>query len=100
MTQLIQGFAWSTEYSSKGRERLTGLSSAKALTVPSGVKLAVIQPLFQSVWITNDGVNPVLNDTGILLPAGSIWRCTGGFSLLRFLEAAASGQVEVQYWGG
>lgn len=82
-----------------GFEQLTGLSSAKALTVPNNATLALIQATTQNARYRGDGTDPTAG-VGMLLVAGAeptLYR--GDPRGLKFIEATASATVEVTYFG-
>ena len=76
----------------KGLERITSLNTVKSLTVPSGAIFALIQPLTQAVWLTNDGSTPSATN-GIQIAVGTILEYDADLEKVRLLEAAASSDV-------
>ena len=80
-----------------GYEKVTGLTTAKALTVPTGARIALIKPETQGVRFRDDGTNPTATD-GFLLDAGEEFIYTGKLATLRFIEAAATSTLHVSYY--
>lgn len=80
-----------------GFEKVTGLSAVKALTVPAGARVALIQAEAQNVRWRDDGVNPTATD-GMLLKTTTDFWYTGELSALRLLETAASATVMASYY--
>ena len=85
-------------YKALGFQRVTGLSSSTALTVPAGTCLCMIQAESQSVRWRDDRVAPTAA-IGYILAAGSELLYTGNPELLRFFETAASATLNVCYYG-
>lgn len=85
-------------YAPKGYEQITGLSTVKQLTVPTGAGAALIQATTQAVRYRDDGVNPS-GTVGMSLAAGDSMWYTGSLSALRFIESAASAVINVLYYG-
>ncbi len=83
----------------KGFEQVTSLSSAKALTPPSGAQAALIQSTDQAVRWRDDGTNPT-SSVGMQLGAGKDFFYVGDLSAIRFIEEAASAKLNVSYYGG
>lgn len=84
----------------RGYEKVTGLSSAKALTVPTGARVARIQAETQSVRYRDDGTNPTGTD-GMEIAAGEAGTILydGSLANIRLIETAASATVHVLYYG-
>lgn len=83
-----------------GYERVTTLSAAKGLTVPSGAQLAIITVNAQSVRFRDDGVDPDAA-TGVLLPvttAGLPFEYSGALGKIKFFETQASATLDVLYY--
>lgn len=81
----------------KGHQQITALSSATALTVPSGARFAFLQAQTADVRWRDDGVDPTAS-VGMILPfTGSpmVWY-TGQLSKLRFISA--TGGINVAYY--
>jgi hypothetical protein len=82
-----------------GYEQITGLSSAKALTVPTGTTMVIITPETQAVRWRGDGTNPSAT-VGYPLASGNEMVFTAGnFEALRFIEQSASAKLNVYYFG-
>lgn len=80
-----------------GYQQITSLSSATALTVPTNVTIAMIQPETQAVRWRDDGTNPTAS-VGIQIAAGDLFIYTGDLSTIRFIEAVASSILNVSYY--
>ena len=82
-----------------GHEQLTGLSTAKGLTVPTGASYAVVQAEDQTVRWTDDGVDPT-SSTGMRLvaSAGAAVALFTDLSAVKFIEETASAKVNVAYY--
>ena len=91
--------------SSLGYQRITSLAAAAALTVPTrdpnGLSarpsLALITPLTQSVRWRDDGVDPTAT-SGMPLLAGVTLQYDGDLTRIRFIETAASAELNVSYY--
>lgn len=81
----------------EGFEQLTGLSSAKGLTVPKGARLAVISCATQAVTWRDDGTAPTAS-VGVYLPVNTPFVYTGNLNQLQFIEAVASAVVNISYY--
>jgi hypothetical protein len=82
----------------KGYQQITSLSSAAALTVPSGSTCALIQAETKDIRWRDDGTNPTAS-VGMALAAGETFFFTGSLSAFRAIETAASGKLNVSYYG-
>lgn len=81
-------------------QQITALSSATALTVPSGAKVALIQAESQSVrWRPDGSTTAPTASVGMVLAAGETLPFTGDLSTIRFIETAASAKLNVAYFG-
>jgi hypothetical protein len=80
-----------------GYEKITGLSAVKALTVPTGARVALLQAEGQNVRWRDDGVNPTATDGMLLKTTADRWY-TGDLAALRLVETAASATVMVSYY--
>lgn len=83
-----------------GYQQITSLSAATALTVPSGATCALITCTTQNVRWRDDGTNPTSTVGMLCLASGGdagLWY-QGDLSKLRFIEAAASAQLNVSYY--
>lgn len=82
-----------------GYEQVTGLDTAKALTVPAGTLLAIITPSGQSVRWRDDGTNPT-SSAGYPLSVGAeLQYDSTDIASLKFIETAASATLDVCYYG-
>lgn len=81
----------------KGDEQITGLSAAKALTIPEGAEIAVIQAESQNVRWRDSGLTPTTT-VGMQLAAGRDMLFTSKLSAVRFIEEAASAKLNVSYY--
>lgn len=82
----------------KGYQQISSLSSAAALTVPSGATVALIQAESQSVRWRDDGTNPTTS-VGMVLAAGESLFFTGALSAFRAIEITASAKLNISYYG-
>lgn len=88
-----------------GYEQITGLSSAKGLTVPSvdlnGLAckptLALIVAESTAVRWRDDDVNPTAS-VGMPLATGVTLQYDGDLSKIRFIEQSASSKLNVTYY--
>ena len=81
-----------------GFEQVTSLSSAAALTVPTGAKVALINTEDQNVRWRDDGTAPTTT-VGCVIEPGSYFSYTGDLSAIRFIEETASAKLNVSYYG-
>lgn len=79
-----------------GFQTLTAATST-ALTVPAGSKYAIIQALTQNVRWRDDGTAPTAA-IGIRLTAGADLFYTGELANLRFIQEAATAEINVSYY--
>lgn len=81
-----------------GFTRITSLSSAAGLgTIPTDVKLTLIQPETQSVRWRDDGTNPTAS-VGMLLAVGDVLVYNGNPAALKLIETTASATVNVTFY--
>ena len=81
-----------------GYEQIADVSTpAKALTVPTGARVALIQAVSQNVRWRDDGIDPSAA-IGIQLEAGKDMFYTGSLSAIRFFEEAASAELNISYY--
>lgn len=80
-----------------GYEQVTGLSSAKGLTVPAGTRLCLIVALTQAVRWRDDGTNPT-GTVGMPLAVNTLLTYWGDPTLIKFFEQAASAELNVSYY--
>lgn len=84
--------------SSLGYQQITDLSASVGLTVPVGSTLAVIQAESQNVRWRDDGTDPTAT-VGMRLEPGDLFFYTGSLSGIKFIEEAASGKLNISYFG-
>lgn len=80
-----------------GYQQITSLSSATALTVPSGATLAIIVPETQAVRWRDDGTDPTAS-VGMPVPISTVLSYDGDLNRIRFIEQAASAKLNVSYY--
>jgi len=80
-----------------GFQQLTGLSSAKGLTVPPGARLAVINCATQAITWRDDGTAPTAS-VGMYLPVNEPFVYSGNLNQLQFIEVTASAVVNISYY--
>jgi len=80
-----------------GYQQITSLSSAQALTIPSGATRALIAPLTQTVRWRDDGTNPTAS-VGMPVAAGAYLNYDGDLKTIRFIEASASAELNISYY--
>lgn len=80
-----------------GYQQITSLSSATALTVPTGATRALIAPLTQTVRWRDDGTNPTAS-VGMPVAAGTYLSYDGDLNRIRFIEASASAELNITYY--
>jgi len=81
-----------------GVETITGLSSAKGLTVPTGAVYALIAVETKAIRWRDDGTNPTAA-TGMPQAADTERLYTGDLSAIKLIEQSASAAVTVAYYG-
>lgn len=80
-----------------GYQQVTTLTASKGLEPPTGARVAVIQALVQNVRWRDDGPDPT-NSVGMQLAASRDMLYTGDLTEIRFIEEAASAQLNVSYY--
>lgn len=80
-----------------GYQQITSLSSAQALTVPSGATMALIAPETKDVRWRDDGVNPTAS-VGMPLVVGTTLNYDGDLNRIRFIETEASAAINISYY--
>lgn len=85
-----------------GYQQITTLSSAVGLTIPSNADgyrpvRALITPLTQGVRWRDDGTNPT-GTVGMPLAAGSTLDYDGDLNKIKFIEQAASAELNISYY--
>lgn len=82
-----------------GFERITGLSSAKGLTIPAGTSLALITPESIPVRWRDDGTDPTAG-VGYPLEVGAELQADSAkLPRIKFIETGASSVLCVVYYG-
>jgi hypothetical protein len=85
-------------FTALGYQQITSLSSAAALTVPTGATVALIHAESQSIRWRDDGTNPTTS-AGMVLAAGETVFFTGSLSAFKAIEVAASAKLNISYYG-
>ena len=85
------------KYSPWGYEQITGMTSATALTVPTGAHFAIIQAEAQNVRWRDDGTDPTAS-VGMLLVADQDIFYSGNLNNIRFFEASSGAILNVTYY--
>lgn len=84
-----------------GYQKITSLSSAVGLTVPTtGAQLpsyCIITPETQAVRWRDDGTNPTAS-VGYPLAAGSELRYDGDLKAIKFIEQTSSAVLNISYY--
>jgi hypothetical protein len=80
-----------------GYEQITSLSSAQGLQPPAKTRVAVIQAVTQNVRWRDDGTDPTAA-IGMQLAVGRDMLYTGNLAAIRFIEEAASAEINVSYY--
>lgn len=91
-------------YKPMGFQQITSLSSATALTAPTGAKLAIVHAETQNVRWRDDGTNPSATVGMILTTTGELRYDvrdpnTLALGAIKFIEVAASAKINVSYYG-
>ena len=81
-----------------GFQVITSLSSATALTVPAGARLALIQAGVQDVRWRDDGTDPTSSVGMILKTTSEGFWYEGDLSAIKFIETTASATIGVSYY--
>ncbi len=89
---------WDAVLKPLGYERLTGLSSAKALTPIDTARGALLIALTQAVRWRDDGTDPTAAN-GMPLAVDTPFWYTGDLTAIKFIELVASAEVNVSYYG-
>lgn len=82
-----------------GYEQVTGLSTAKALTVPSGARYALLQAEGKNIRWRDDGTAPT-STVGMVLTAGDpgFWYNGDALAALSFVEVESTAVLNVSYY--
>lgn len=81
-----------------GYQQLTTLSSAAALTVPTGTKYILMQAQDKDVRYRDDGTDPSAT-VGMIMVANTVYAYTGNFATIKFFETSATAKLNVLYYG-
>lgn len=82
----------------KGFQQLTGMSSATALTVPAGARIAVLDAEAQNVRWRDDGTAPTAT-VGMRIIADSEAVYSGNLAAIQFIAETAGAILNVSYYG-
>jgi len=93
----MNGFGVFEKRTPMGFEQVTGLSSAKGLTVPPGARMAVLSCVTQAVTWRDDGTAPT-STVGVHLPVNTPFSYTGNLNALQFIEVTTSAEISVSYY--
>lgn len=80
-----------------GYQQITNLSAAVGLTVPQGATRALIAPLSKDIRWRDDGVAPTAS-VGMPVTAGTYLSYDGDLKNIKFIETAASAEINVTYY--
>lgn len=80
-----------------GYQQITSLSSATALTVPSGATRAVIIAELQSVRWRDDGTSPT-SSVGMPLATSTALSYDGNLKVINFIEQSSGAKLNVSYY--
>ena len=81
-----------------GYQKLTGLDTAKALTVPAGARLALLRTEGQDIRFRGDGVAPTASEGLLLKTTDGLFPYTGDLSNFRAIETTASATLFICYF--
>lgn len=82
-----------------GYQQVSSLSTAQALTIPTGCSLVRVIPQTQAVRWRDDGTNPTATVGQPLAVGAELVYDATGLTALRFIEQAASAVINVVYYG-
>lgn len=80
-----------------GYQQITSLSSATALTVPTGATRALIVAETQAVRWRDDGTDPTAS-VGMPVATSTYLSYDGDLSRIKFIEQTASAKLNVTYY--
>lgn len=80
-----------------GFQQITSLSSATALTVPTGARAAVVYVESQSVRYREDGTSPTTT-VGLVIAAGGTQTFGANIGSVKFIETTTSAKINVSYY--
>lgn len=81
-----------------GYQKITNLSSAVSLTVPTGAHLALMRVETQDIRFRGDGVNPTATDGMLFKTTDGMFPYTGPLSQFRAIEVVAGAVLHVLYF--
>jgi hypothetical protein len=81
-----------------GYQRLTGMSSSTALSVPAGARFAIVQVEGEDMRWRDDGVDPTIA-IGMLLKNGAAMIYDGPLAALRFIQVSSGALINIAYYG-
>ena len=81
-----------------GDETITGLSSAKSLTPPTGAIYAWLQAQGKDVRLRDSGANPTASAGMLLTADGPPVFYSGDLAAVKLIETSASATVFVSYY--
>lgn len=90
-------FALDGRLSPAGYAQITDLSSATALSVPSGNLLTLIQAEVEGIRYRDDGTNPT-SSVGMLIEAGQTLVYNGDPKELRLIAASVGAIANISYY--
>ena len=80
-----------------GYQQITSLSSATALTVPSGATAALIVATTQNIRWRDDGTNPTAS-VGMPVLVDTYFTYDGDLNRIRFIEQSSGAVLNVSYY--
>jgi hypothetical protein len=80
-----------------GYQQITSLSSATALTVPTGATAALIVASTQNIRWRDDGTNPTAS-VGMPVLVDTYFTYDGDLSRIRFIEQSSGAVLNVSYY--
>lgn len=80
-----------------GFQAITSLSSATALTVPTGATWCIVRVELQAVRWRDDGTNPSAS-VGMPLAVGETLTYSGPLSAIKFIEQASGSKISISYY--
>ena len=82
----------------KGHQQITSLSSATALTVPTGANFCIFKATTQNVRWRDDGTNPTASVGMQQLATDAPFAYDGDLSAIKFIEETTSAKLDVSYY--
>ena len=80
-----------------GYQQITSLSSATALTVPTGATAALIVASTQAIRWRDDGTNPTAS-VGMPVTVDTYFSYDGDLNRIRFIEQTSGAVLNVSYY--